>query len=340
MHIALRMFVMAASIMIFSTEKITPQTSSFAFSAVIPNEAVALAERGLFRKTLVLIEPIAERYPGNSDLLCFHGYALVQTGEIDKGISMIKQAISMNDRHGIYHRLLGEAYGIQAKKSVSLSGMFTIYSAMTSAHAEFLAAVQYSPEDVKSRILLATFYIIAPGILGGSFDKAEKEIEVIKRYDMVQAILLQSTIAKMKNDYQSCESLLLAAATKDTTEKSFVELGIYYTEMKRYDEAFNVLRTAKNKFPHAVRAWYQIGRLAGMTKTNEEEGIRCLLQYINFEDLPDNIYSRSWAHFRLGNIYENKGWKNKAFSEYQTAQGLNSVDDELSSKITKAMAGL
>ncbi len=119
-----------------------------------------------------------------------------------------------------------------------------------------------------------------------------------------------------------------------------MKLGLFFTEAKRYDEAFKTFREVKTRDQKAYSAWYQIGRVAGFSKTNYEEGIESLKHYIAFDDLPDNVFSLAWAHFRLGNIYEHQGNADLARAEYQLANTLNDGNKDLKSKLDKAISNL
>ncbi len=312
--------------------------SSFSdFSSIVPVEAKRYAELGYYRKALRILEPVMNAGPENADILCFYGYLQAMTGTHDDGIRSIRRAISINPNKGIYHRCLGEAYGEKAKHSMDLLGMFSIYSTMKTVASEFRLATELSPGDIRSRELLATFYIIAPGIIGGSVKKARAEIDIIRRVDEIRALHLLAMIAQKNDETAQQESLLLRASEKDTTAESLIATGIFYTNQQRFTDAFAAFRTAHRLFPHAITVWYQFGRTAGISGTNIDEGITLLRQYLSVTDLPDHVSSHAWAHFRLGYLFERKGLIPEALEEYRIAGLKKTTEKELSSKISDAI---
>ncbi len=310
------------------------------YAGTVPDKALQYAADGYFCKALAIIEPLVKDYPQDAEVQSRYGQALAGIGKVDDGIAALKTAVSLKPSNGVYHRLLGEAYGLKAQRAIGVFSVFSSFTAMKSALAEFQLAAQLAPQDLQSHVFLAMYYTMAPGILGGSFDKAYAEADIIAKLDAIQGIQVRASIAGKKDDTATGVALLKEAVAKDTTAGSLMELGLFYTEAKRYNGAFKAFRDAKAKYPKAYGAWYQIGRVAGFAKTNYDEGIKSLKQYLAFDDLPDNVFSFAWAHFRLGNIYEYQGYEDLARAEYQLANNLNDDNEDLKSKLEKAMSRL
>lgn len=310
------------------------------YAGTVPDKALQYAADGYFRKALVIIEPLVKDHPHDAEVQCRYGQALAGIGKVDDGIAALKTAVSTEPSNGVYHRLLGEAYGLKAQRAGGVFSVFSRFTAMKSALAEFQLAAQLDPQDLQSHVWLAMYYIMAPGFLGGSFDKAHAEANLISKLDPVQGLQLRASIAGKKDDTATGEALLKKAVAEDTTAGSLMALGLFYTEAKRYDDAFKAFRDAAAKDPKAYGAWYQIGRVSGFAATNYDEGIESLKHYLTFDDLPDNVYSLAWAHFRLGNLYEYQGRADLARAEYEVANTMNDGNEDLTSKIKKALSGL
>jgi tetratricopeptide (TPR) repeat protein len=311
--------------------------SAPAYAGTVPDEAVKDADGGYFHKALALVEPLVKDHAQDAEVQFRYGQALAGVGRLDDGIAALKAAIAIDPNKGIYHRLMGETIELKAQQATSPFGMLGLAKSIP---VEFQTAVQLDPSDVQAHVDLAGFYIMAPGLFGGSYSKAHAEEEIIDKLDPIQGLLVRASEAGNKGDTDDGVALLKQAIAQDKTGGSLITLGIFYTDAKRYDDAFKTFREAIAKDPKAYGAWYQIGRVAGFAKTNYAEGIDALKRYLAFDDMPDNIQTPAWAHFRLGNLYEYQGQKDLARAEYQAAGSVNAGDENLKSKLEKAMSRL
>jgi tetratricopeptide (TPR) repeat protein len=316
--------------------------STSAQAGLVPEQAIKDADAGYFKKALAQIQPLAAAHPQDAELQYRYGQALLATGKPEEAMAAFKAAIDLDPKNGVYHRALGEAYGYKAQKGFASGseGMFGMMGLMKSARGEFELAEQYAPEDVQAHVNLAMFYIMVPGIMGGSYSKAHDEEATLDKLDPVQSLQVRSAEAGNKDKDDEAIKLLQQAIAQDKTQGSRLALGLFYIGAKRYDDAFATFREM-SKDPTAYMAWYQIGKTSGLAKSNYDEGIASLKQYLAVEDLPDTIPSPAWAHYRLGNIYQAQGQKDLARGEYKTAAGLNSNGDpELVAKLKDSQAEL
>src|ERR1700682_5084667 len=116
------------------------------------------------------------------DPLVAKGVAAMQAGDDDKAIDLLKQAAATSPKNAEDHCHLGEAYGEAAQKA----GVFSQMSLAMKVREEFETAVALDPNNLDARMALVEFYLRAPGIAGGSVEKARQQAEEIRKRDALE----------------------------------------------------------------------------------------------------------------------------------------------------------
>jgi tetratricopeptide (TPR) repeat protein len=127
---------------------------------------------------------------------------------------------------------------------------------------------------------------------------------------------------------------------QDPTSASLMALAFFYVDAERYDDAVQAFRAAGTKDSKTYAAWYQIGRISGISRSNYDEGVESLQRYLASGELPDTMPSFGWAHLRLGDLYQHEGRVDLARSEYQAAADLRGDDARLASELKLALSQL
>lgn len=310
------------------------------FATGVAEDALRLADSGHYGRALAIIEPSARANPGDVDLQFRWGEALLGTRRPEAAIEVLSQVVARSPNNGLYRRVLGEAYRDQAQRQfesgASMLGMMRMSGIMRSAREEFEAAVRLNPHDAQALVNLASFHIMLPAMLGGSLETAHALEAQIDRLDPIQGLRVRAMEAEHKGDVARAEALLRRAADQDSSIESRVALGLLYVNAKRYAEAAALFRGLAAGAEKPYIAWYQLGRIADLSRTSEEEGVRMLQRYLAFDDLPDTATSRGWAHFRLGNLYAHRGQLDSAKSQYTAAQGFASQEPALRQRLKES----
>src|SRR6266404_6263739 len=109
------------------------------------------------------------------------GRAALSRGDSDAAIGLLEKAVAQSPKSAEAHFFLGSAYAAKAQES----GMFSAASYASKVKDEFGTAVALNPKYVDARYGLVQLYAAAPGILGGSFDKAFEQAKEIKALDPI-----------------------------------------------------------------------------------------------------------------------------------------------------------
>src|ERR1700694_4896970 len=109
------------------------------------------------------------------------GRAALGRGDSDAAIDALEKAVAQSPKSAEAHYYLGSAYGIK----VQASGMFGAAKYASKITEEFEKAVALDPKYVEPRFGLVQVYAGAPGIMGGSYEKAVEQAKAIKAVDPI-----------------------------------------------------------------------------------------------------------------------------------------------------------
>ncbi|UCG50728.1 MAG: tetratricopeptide repeat protein [Candidatus Latescibacterota bacterium] len=265
-----------------------------------------------------------EQEPENPAIPYYLGQIALRDGDNDKAIELLEKAVSMDETNPGYHLVLGQAY-VQKLQTVT---MFEKATFAAKVKGEFEKAVEVDPEHVGARVALASFYLQAPPIAGGSVKKAKEHAEVIKNLDPTQGHGFMAQIYVKEKDYAAAEIEYeaLVALSPDDPDIHY-QLGMLHQSTEDFDKAFAAFEKALSLDPDHTASLYQMGRTGVFSGENLERCIECMKTYLGKELHPGNP-SKAAAHWRLGMLYEKMGDKDLARKEYETALELEPENEE------------
>jgi len=248
------------------------------------------------------------------------GRAAMARGDADAAIELYEKAVAQTPNSAEAHFGLGGAYGTKAQRS----GMFAAARLAGKTKEEFEKAVALNPNYVDARFALVEFYTIAPGFMGGSYDKALQQAQEIKKRDPLMGHRAFAFIySAQKKPELAKKELTDAVAAQPNSGRAHAYLAQHLANAeKNYKAAFEELETAIKVEPSYMSAWYALGRTAGVAGTNLARGEEALKKYLGYTP-KENEPPLAGAHYWLGAIYEKQGRKADAKQSYQTALKLN-----------------
>lgn len=269
-----------------------------------------------------------------------------------------EKAVKYESDNSYYNLWLGRAFGRRAQSASKLKQPFLARK----TKSYFEKAVELDSDNVLAREDLISYYLQAPGFLGGSVAKAKEQADEIKKRNPIMGHFAWADIYDDQEEPQKVENEYYQAITSyPDSAAPYYRLINLYVQQQRYDEALpisnkvvevdtssanslfskgNVLQQMESfeeaistydellaQYPDQHAAYYQIGRVASISGTQLEKGEQSMLSYINSEFEPGEN-SLKWAHYRLGLIYEHMNRNNQAKSEYETALKFDKKFDE------------
>jgi tetratricopeptide (TPR) repeat protein len=291
-------------------------------------------------------------------------------GKTDDAVRFAEAAVKADPSKAKYHLQLAgalsdEADKVNVFKKISLAGRI---------RSELETAVKLDPKNTDCLFGMMMFYEAAPGIAGGSKEKARQTADEIAHIDASKGYLAQARLARGNNQKDQIEGLYLKAVKADPTSfEALMALANYYAsdDKKKYDLADKYAEQAlkldaSRAGPYVVSAeaaafqqsWDKLDSLLSKSEQVNHDDLdpfyqagRTLLQ-LNQELTRAERYMRTYlsqdpeglapplsaAHWRLALILEKEGRKADAIKELEEALRLQ-PDFENAKKDLKRLKG-
>jgi tetratricopeptide (TPR) repeat protein len=254
-----------------------------------------------------------------ADPLITQGQAALRTGNYDKAIDIFKQAVAKSPKSPDAHFHLGEAYGIAAQRA----GLLGQASLAIKCRDEFETAVELDPNHLDAREGLVDFYLLAPGIMGGSEEKALLQAQEIRKRDALRGHFELARIYGHQNKPELVRAEYTAMVKEQPAQpKAHYYYGSYLINQKEYDAAAAEINTAIRLDASYMPGWFQLGHLAALTGRDTARGEEALKRYLSYKPAEDEPGVHR-AHFWLGGIYEKLGRRAEAKAHYVTSLKIN-----------------
>lgn len=246
------------------------------------------------------------------------GRAALVRGDLVQAIAKLDRAVSINPNNPQAHYYLGLAYGRKAQQSGILRGM----SHVKKAKNEWLRAVELDPNSIDARFRLIEFYIIAPGIVGGSAESAMEQAAQIKKFDALDGHRAYARIYTLQKKLGlAAKEMIEAVREQPKSAKAHYFLGNALLNQKEWKRALHEYEMTLTLDPAYMPACFRIGQHAAQSKSNYARGEEALRKYHGHKPADDEPGLGS-AWYWLGMIQEQQGKKAEARQSYTNARKL------------------
>lgn len=250
------------------------------------DEAKALIDQRNYPAALQLLEQITAAEPASAEAFFQLGRAAMTLGDDPAfAVPNLEKAVELNPASSLYQLRLGDAYGRSAQKA----GAFSKFGLAKKCKAAYEKAVELDPKNIDARVSLMNYFQQAPGIAGGSKDKALTQAQEIKKLDASRGRFAFATL---------------------------------YLAEKKYDQAFAEFEEVLKEKPDDYAALFQTGRLAALSGERLDRGLDVLRQCLTMTP-PEGQPGHAAAHWRIGFILEKKGDKAGARTAYEASLKLD-----------------
>ncbi|HYI08805.1 MAG TPA: tetratricopeptide repeat protein [Thermoanaerobaculia bacterium] len=243
------------------------------------------------------------------------GRAARERDDDAKAAELFEKAIAADPKNAEYHFLLGVSYGDLAQKA----GILKQAGLAKKTKAAFERAIQLDPNHTESRFALISYYLIAPGFMGGSDEKANEQAAEIKKRNAFDGHRAYARIHRHnKKPELARKEMVEAVREQPNSPKAHYYLGNNYFTDDMYAEALHEYEYALKLDSAYMPAVFRIGVVAAETKTDHARGEASLKKYLAYKPAQDEP-SHASAWFYLGKLYENQGRKADAKQSYAAA---------------------
>lgn len=237
-------------------------------------------------------------------------------GDVDGAIARGEAAAAAAPGDSETWLWLGRAYGRKAQSA----SVFSKVGFAKKCQAAFEKAVALDPRNIDAREDLLSYYGHAPGIIGGSTEKAREQAAAIARLDTVRGHVATGWVLVREKDYAGAEAQFMKALQAEPTgSRGAVALGNFYVGQKRWADARALWQRRLDANPAGdALARFQIARVAYFSGNDLEEGVGHLRAYLSAPSEP-GLPTWADAHWRLGLLYEKLGRRDDAAAELREA---------------------
>jgi tetratricopeptide (TPR) repeat protein len=275
--------------------------------AQVDSTGIKLIEQKKYSEAKSFFESAVKKNKKDSEARYYYAMSLMFLRNIDDAEDEIDEAISINEKISKYHMLRGNILGQKAMSANVVSQGFLAPKIKNA----YLRASELDPSNIDARNGLFMYYLMAPGIMGGSDEKALEQANAITALDVFRGHLTLATYYNRKKDFQKAETEYKEAIKCDPKKGiGYKQFGYFYMNQKRYADALEQMKKyievdPKNPDSHDSYADVLL---------NEGKIDQAIEKY-QFAISIDKNFSPSI--FSLAECYEKKGLKVKAKETYQ-----------------------
>ena len=231
-----------------------------------------------------------------------------------------EKAIKVNDKVAVHHLRLGNALGDQAQHANKLKQPFLAKR----VKSEFERTVALDPTSIDGRHGLIQFYSQAPGIMGGSMEKARDQAREIQKLNAMRGHVELAALLEKDKDLAGAEREYEASvAAAPDSGFGYSSLASFYRRQQKYNESVATWDRLLKVRPDLVNANLNLAFNLALSGQGLERGEQAVKGWLAAPPKDATPVTSGFAHYVLGMIYERQGKKDGARAEYQTALTLN-----------------
>jgi tetratricopeptide (TPR) repeat protein len=288
-------------------------SAALAQSGNTVQQAAAAFEQGRYNDVKRLLAAYVGA-PTNAEAPYYLGRVAMEQKNIDDAADFFEKAVGMKPNNANYHYWLGSAYGEQVMQAnVIKQGMLA-----GKVRDEFERAVQLDPKHIDARGGLVEFYLMAPGFIGGSEEKAKQQAAAMLRLDPARGHFAMARVYSHAKQPELVEKEFNDwVKAEPSSPQAHTALGSYHAvNTKNYKAAREELETAVRLDPSYMPAHLRFAQLSVLSNTDLARGEEEARKYLAYKPKTGEP-TPARGHYWLGMVLEKQGKKESARKEYE-----------------------
>jgi tetratricopeptide (TPR) repeat protein len=182
---------------------------------------------------LQALDQVLAQEPQNAEAHNLRCRIYLQEQRWNDAVTSCQTAVKLMPGDSNYHLWLARAMGEKADRV----SFITAFRMAKPIRVEFETAAKLDPRNADALSDLGEFYVDAPGIVGGGFDKAERVAQQLDAFAPDRAHYIRARIAEGQKDYARAEDEYKAAiaASKEPAD-AWMDLASFYRKRQRWDD--------------------------------------------------------------------------------------------------------
>lgn len=289
----------------------------------LPANIERLYDSGHYQEAAEALTAAADARPKEPALPYWLGRCFYEMRDFARSISSFERAVALDSNRSEFHDWLGRAWGRKAEESGTLAAFSALNMARKASH-EFATAVRLDAGNLEAQRDLIRYLLNAPGIAGGSEERAQEQINALAAIDPVEGRLARAELFTTHKKFdQADEEYQKILHLPLRRESVAVEAAEYYRDREDGEHMQEAVNVAAGLDPADRRLQYYRGVTLVLTHRNAAEAEKELEGYL--ASVPDSaeVPPHSSAHEWLGKLYEGEQKLDRAAREYEAALTLD-----------------
>jgi tetratricopeptide (TPR) repeat protein len=259
------------------------------------------------------------------------GRAALMRDEHEKAAELLAKAVALEPKNADHHYYLGGAYGEMAQTANVLKQA----SLAKKAKAELEQAVALDPKHTDARLGLISYFLIAPGFLGGGEDKALAQAAAIKAYDPLDGHRAYARVyMRQKKQDLARKEYVDGVRESPKSARAHYYLGNFYFNEKNWPAALHEYEMTLQLDSAYMPAYLRIGQVSANAGNDYPRGEEYLRKYLSYKPTEkEPTHAAAW--YALGTMQEKQGKKADAKASFTNARKIAPNDKTINEALKR-----